>query len=47
MDVSSSSKQNVEFQPQYPCDCGLPSRVLTSQTKDNLGKNSNCALTRW
>nr|KAJ0185893.1 hypothetical protein LSAT_V11C900504830 [Lactuca sativa] len=42
MDASSSSsissKRNVEFQPENPCYCGLPSRVRTSRTKDNPGK---------
>nr|KAJ0227789.1 hypothetical protein LSAT_V11C100013280 [Lactuca sativa] len=35
---SISSKRNVEFQPENPCYCGLPSRVRTSRTKDNPGK---------
>nr|KAJ0218386.1 hypothetical protein LSAT_V11C300148630 [Lactuca sativa] len=42
MDVSSSyitSKRNVEFKPENPCYCGLPSRIRTSRTKDNPGKN--------
>nr|KAJ0226851.1 hypothetical protein LSAT_V11C100033880 [Lactuca sativa] len=29
---------NVEFQPENPCYCRLPSRVQTSRTKDNPGK---------
>ncbi|KAJ9541650.1 hypothetical protein OSB04_028156, partial [Centaurea solstitialis] len=35
---SYTSNGTEQFQPNHPCDCGLPSRVRTSRTTYNPGK---------